>query len=116
MRRLKEIEQEEADRKVKLRKAEQEVEKYKSRSGVSLAAYTEQESQFGELDLMGISEDEIDQQCDELFADTPIEFKPRRNNEMDKMISQLIEDLEITIPIVWIKQTQYLILKLNLNV
>ena len=91
-----------------MRRAEKEVEKFKSRSGVSMAL-TEQESQFGELDLMGISEDEIDQQCDELFADTPIEFKPRSTNEIDQMISQLIEDLEITIPIVWIKMSQYLI-------
>jgi len=35
---------------------------------------------FGDIDLMGITEDELDQQCDELFADTPIEFNPRRND------------------------------------
>jgi len=108
LKRLREIEDEEAERKAKLRKAEQEVDRFR-RVGADRSHMTEQESQFGELDLMGISEDELDQQCDELFADTPIEFKPRRNVEIDQIIAQLISDIEITIPIVWIKQNQYLI-------
>jgi hypothetical protein len=92
-----------------LRKAELEVEKFRraDKSGISIV--TNQESQFGELELMGISEKEIDQQCDELFADTPIEFKPRRSIEIDQIIAQMIDDLEITIPIIWIKMNQYLL-------
>jgi hypothetical protein len=32
---------------------------------------------FGDIDLMGLSEDELDIQCDELFKSAPIEFVPR---------------------------------------
>ena len=32
---------------------------------------------FGDPDLLGISEEELDQQCDELFAQYPIRFQVR---------------------------------------
>lgn len=31
----------------------------------------------------GFTDEEIDQQCDELFRDTPIRFKPRKTNQVD---------------------------------
>lgn len=29
---------------------------------------------------IGISQEELDEQCDELFKEAPIEFRPRKNN------------------------------------
>lgn len=60
------------------------------------------------LDI-GITEEELDEQCNELFKEAPIEFKPRKNNQMDQMIAQIIKLQNITIPIVHIKDTLYLI-------
>ena len=39
-----------------------------------------------EIENLGITEEELDQQCEELFDQTPIEFQPRKNSEMDQMI------------------------------
>jgi len=64
---------------------------------------------YGDIDLLGISEEELDQQCDELFNEAPIEFKPRKDNEIDHMISRYIVEHSITIPIIWIKKDLYLI-------
>lgn len=58
---------------------------------------------------MGISEEELDEQCDELFKETPIVFSPRHNHQMDGMIAMYIEQLDIRIPIVPIKGSLYLI-------
>lgn len=69
----------------------------------------EQIAAFGDPDLVGISEKELDGQCDELFAEPPIIFNPRENNEMDEMIHNLIEELDIRIPVVPIKDRLYLI-------
>lgn len=64
---------------------------------------------FGDIELMGISEQELDNQCDELFQDTPIEFQPRKNNCLDLEIAKLIEAQNIKIPIIHIKDQLYLI-------
>lgn len=58
---------------------------------------------------MGITEEEVDKQCDELFQSTPIKFKPRKNMIVDEMISLFIKTLGIKIPIIWIKANLYLI-------
>ena len=67
------------------------------------------ECAFGDEELMGLSEAELDLQCDELFADTPIKFKPRKGDELDEKIMELIELLDITIPVLHIKGKLYLI-------
>lgn len=59
--------------------------------------------------MLGISEEELDEQCEELFKETPIMFTPRKNNRMDEMIAQYIEELDIRIPIIPIKDKLYLI-------
>ena len=41
--------------------------------------------------MIGMSEQELDIQCDELFKDTPIEFQPRKNVELDVEIYKLIK-------------------------
>ena len=45
---------------------------------------------FGDKDLAGITEEEIDLQCDEIFKNTPIKFVPRKNNELDLAIALII--------------------------
>jgi len=58
---------------------------------------------------MGLSEVELDTQCDELFKDIPIKFVPRPDSEIDLAIQLLIEELNIRIPILHIKDRLYLI-------
>ena len=64
---------------------------------------------FGDPDLLGISEEELDVQCDELFGQYPIRFDPRRGDPMDEMIASSIYDNNFNIPIIWIKGKLYLI-------
>lgn len=61
------------------------------------------------MDLVGLSEQEVDQQCDKLFAEAPIKFVPRQSEELDLAISIIIEQHKITIPILHIKDRLYLI-------
>lgn len=58
---------------------------------------------------MGLSEAELDLQCDDLFADTPIQFHPRKGDALDAAIMDQIELLGITIPVQHIKGKLYLI-------
>lgn len=57
----------------------------------------------------GISEREITQKCDELFEDAPIKFQAREDSHIDQMLKNMIDNMRITIPIVWIKGSLYLI-------
>lgn len=58
---------------------------------------------------MGLSEAELDLQCDDLFADTPIKFRPRRGDPLDSAIMQQIDLLGITIPVQQIRGKLYLV-------
>jgi len=130
LRRLRNIEEEEAERVKKmrlvqlehqveteklrkLRHAEMEAERYKLQQLHSYNDNSLLPEQFGpdssNIDLHGISEEELDQQCDELFGEAPIVFKPRKDNEIDQMIASYIQETNITIPIIWIKKDLYLI-------
>ena len=64
---------------------------------------------FGDIDLMGLSEDELDNQCDQLFRYAPIEFQPWEGNSIDRAIQDIIQSYDITIPIVHIKNKLFLI-------
>lgn len=64
---------------------------------------------FGDMDLMGLSEEELDTQCDELFKSAPIDFVPREGNQIDMAIDELIKSQSITIPILHIRERLYLI-------
>ena len=64
---------------------------------------------FGDPDLLGISEEELDEQCDELFNQYPIRFEPRYGDQMDELIASSIYDNNFNIPIIWIKGKLYLI-------
>jgi hypothetical protein len=59
--------------------------------------------------LMGMTEDEIDQQCVELFTDAPIKFSRGGDSKIDEILVQLIDEMHITIPILYLKGNQYLI-------
>ena len=39
-----------------------------------------------EYETLGITEEELDLQCDELFLIPPIDFRPRKTNDADMMI------------------------------
>ena len=64
---------------------------------------------FGDPDLKGMTEQEVDGICDDTFRDTPIEFQVRPNNTLDLRIKAIIDQLKITIPIQAIKAKLYLI-------
>jgi len=53
--------------------------------------------------------------CDEIFATAPIKFRPRKGNALDERIAELIEEYDIRIPIVHIKDNLYLIGSNRLN-
>ena len=42
---------------------------------------------FGDEDLLGMSEEDLDMQCDDVFEDTPIPFKPRKGDILDQAIA-----------------------------
>ena len=62
-----------------------------------------------ETELLGISEEELENQCDELFKDPPIKFKARKGNKLDEAIDKSIKALKFTLPIMPIKDKNYLI-------
>lgn len=59
--------------------------------------------------LMGMTEDEIDKQCIEYFTTAPIAFQNGTNPQIDEILIQLIEEMNITIPILHLKGNSYLI-------
>lgn len=68
------------------------------------------ESIMDDADLMGMSEEEIDKQCAEIFGDSPpIIFNARSGEQVDTLMSQYINEMNITIPILWVKDNYYLI-------
>lgn len=58
---------------------------------------------------MGLSEQELDAQCDELFGARPIEFVPRKGSDLDCEIAKIVLEQNIRIPILHIKDSLYLI-------
>jgi hypothetical protein len=56
-----------------------------------------------------VTEYEIERECDDLFRTTPIPFRPRKGEILDESIAQIVYNQHITIPIVNVKDSQYLI-------
>lgn len=56
-----------------------------------------------------MTESEIEDQCDELFREAPIDFKPRKFSEIDQIIAGVIEQNDVVIPIQHIEDNYYLI-------
>lgn len=65
----------------------------------------------GEVDLNMLSESDLDSKCDDLFNSTPIPFVVRKgeNYALEKEIHRLINQLNLTIPIIHVKGQVYLI-------
>lgn len=53
-------------------------------------SFMENEIIDDEINDLGISEDEIEDQMDDLFKDAPIEFRPRKFNNIDQMIATVL--------------------------
>ena len=54
-------------------------------------------------------EDEIDMHCEDLFETAPIKFRVRKGNKLDAGIKEIIDDYDVKIPIVHVKDKLYLI-------
>lgn len=57
---------------------------------------------YVELEKLGITELELDKQCDDLFQDIPIKFEVRKGNKMDEKINFYTQALNCKFPIVHI--------------
>jgi len=63
----------------------------------------------GDMDPAKISEAEILKHCEELFTTAPIPFIPRKGEATDKAIKKFIDEADVTIPIVWVKDSLFLV-------
>jgi len=63
----------------------------------------------GEVDFGGVTEREIQEQCEHLFLKAPMAFIPRKGVKVDLEIKRMVDEMGITIPIIWIKGTLYLV-------
>jgi len=46
-----------------------------------------------------MTDEELEAQCKELFAERPIDFEPRKGNKLDEKIAKIIDSKDIMIPI-----------------
>lgn len=63
----------------------------------------------GDVDFAGVTEREIQEQCEALFMKAPMQFVPRKGVKTDLELKRMIDEMVITIPIVWIKGSLYLV-------
>ena len=65
----------------------------------------------GDVDINAISEEHLEEKCQELFTTRPIEFVPVKGEdyELHKDLEKLIIEHNITIPVIHIKGSVYLI-------
>lgn len=135
--RIKALEQELYQQKLKnLKRAELEAERLKSNhfkminskrlyttynneyiSGIDadLTGHYDEPLADEEMDNLGLNEDELDVQCDELFMTPPIIFKPNKNIDIDMMLAKAVKELKITLPIVHVKEACYLVGSQRIN-
>ena len=78
-------------------------------------SFVDLEDQTLEADLLGMDEQEVENQCDQIFLETVIPFVRRKGNDMDMAIADLLGKLEVTIPVLHIKDNLYLIGSQRLN-
>ena len=57
----------------------------------------------GDVDYTGVTDQEIEEQCEVLFAEAPIKFVARKGEKVDHEVKRMIEEMNVTIPIIWIK-------------
>ena len=88
-------------------KAEDYVKKLAKLAGQNLVNHDGLDS--NENDDLDLEDDEIAQKIEELFSTAPFKFKPRKREDIDKALSEHIDDMDIKVPVVWIKDQVYLI-------
>lgn len=62
--------------------------------------------------IKNVDEHKIEEQSKLLFNSyqgAPIKFVARKNEKVDQELKNIIKDMNITIPIIWVKRTMYLI-------
>jgi len=69
----------------------------------------QQEHFVNEYQKHQVTEYTVEKECDDLFRTTPIPFRPRQGDVLDESIAQIVYNQHITIPIVNVKDSQYLI-------
>ena len=64
----------------------------------------------GQVDYSGVSEKQLNELSAQLFANgAPIPFYPRKDQKVDQEVKRIIDDMGVTIPIVWVKDSLYLV-------
>jgi len=71
--------------------------------------FVENEFIDDEINDLGLSEDDLEDQMDDLFKDSPIEFRPRKFNNFDQMIANTLGQLGSPIPVVAVSGTLYVV-------
>lgn len=71
--------------------------------------FVENEFIDDEINDLGLSEDDLEDQMDDLFKDSPIEFRPRKFNNTDQMIATTLGQLGSPIPVVAVSGTLYVV-------
>lgn len=71
----------------------------------------------GDFGCGALSEWEILDQSQQLFQAAPIPFKARKSSPVDLELKRMVDEMNITIPIVWIQGSLYLVgsIKLHLH-
>lgn len=59
--------------------------------------------------MLGLDEKEVENLCDEVFAEVSIPFNRRKGEEIDKAVADLLAKLGVTIPVLHIKDNLYLV-------
>ena len=72
-------------------------------------ATDEKRVDLSEVLQAGISDDQFDANCDQLFSQQVVKFNSRANNPVDEKIEELISIIGCTIPILHIKENIYLV-------
>lgn len=69
----------------------------------------------GDADYTGVTEQEIEEQCEILFSEPPIRYVPRKGEKVDMEVKRMVDEMNITIPIIWIKQNLFLVGNKTMN-
>jgi hypothetical protein len=62
-----------------------------------------------------LDELKFEQKCEEFFKDVPIKFKAKKGNRLEEQMQKIIKKLNITIPIISIRGSLFLIGSIRSN-
>jgi hypothetical protein len=57
----------------------------------------------------------FEQKCEEFFKDVPVEFKAKKGNRLEELIQKIVKKLNVTIPIIPIRGSLFLIGSIRSN-